>query len=231
MRIVFAGDSLTRGRPGSSFVDILCRKLPGHTLVNLGEGNDTVVSLYRRLSRLRWGELFDVAFLWVGVNDIADASPWTFRIVSALARKPPAESLDEFRWYYQAMLDLLRRQARRVIAVSPLLKGEDIHSPWNRELGVLSRAIEEMALQCDRVEYLDVRMAFVRKLSGKRISGYLPGSLIRVALDALLLRDDERINIKAAERGLHLTLDGIHLNGPGAEIIADMFLSALAVQS
>jgi lysophospholipase L1-like esterase len=125
----------------------------------------------------------------------------------------------------------LRRQAHRVIAVSPLLKGEDIHSPWNRELGVLSRAIEKMASQCDCVEYLDVRTAFVQKLSGKRISGYLPTSVIRVALDALLLRDNERINSQAAKRGLYLTLDGIHLNGPGAEIIADMFLSALAVQS
>jgi hypothetical protein len=107
MRIVLAGDSLTRGRPGSSFVDILSQKLPGHTLVNLGEGNDTVVSLYRRLSRRRWGEPFDIAFLWVGVNDIVGGSPWTFRVVSALARKPRAKSLDEFRWYYQAVLDLL----------------------------------------------------------------------------------------------------------------------------
>ncbi len=228
MRIVFAGDSLTRGRPGSSYVEVLRLKLPGHTLVNLGEGNDTAVSLYRRLSRLCWGEPFDIACLWVGVNDIVGGSPWTFQVVSALARKPHSKSLDEFRWYYQAMLDLLRRQARRVIAVSPLLKGEDIHSPWNRELGVLSRAIEEMASQCDRVEYLDVRTAFVQKLSGKRISGYLPRSVIRVALDALVLRDNGRINEKAAERGLHFTLDGIHLNALGAEIIAEMFLSALS---
>jgi lysophospholipase L1-like esterase len=67
--------------------------------------------------------------------------------------------------------------------------------------------------------------------AGKRTSGYLPRSVIQVALNALLLRDDERINNKAAERGLHFTLDGIHLNALGAEIIAEMFLSALAVQS
>jgi lysophospholipase L1-like esterase len=115
-----------------------------------------------------------------------------------------------------------------VIAVSPLLKGEDIHNPWNRELGVLSCAIEAMASQCDRVEYLDVRTAFVQKLMGKCISDYMPRSVIRVALDALTLKDNERINRKAAERGLHVTLDGIHLNSLGAEIVAEMFIQALS---
>ena len=228
MRIALAGDSLTRGRPGSSYAAILREALPGHTLVNLGEGNDTAVSLYRRLSRMRWGEPFDIAFLWVGVNDVAGGSSWTFRAVSALARKPRSKSLDEFRAYYQATLDLLRRHARRVVAVSPLLKGEDIRKPWNRELEALSRAIKEMASRGDRVGYLDLRTAFIQKLMGKRLSDYLPGSILQVALDALTLRNDEQINGKAAGRGLYFTLDGIHLNGPGAELVAAMFLDVLS---
>jgi lysophospholipase L1-like esterase len=228
MRIAFVGDSLTKGRPGGSYVAVLRERLPGHTLINLGEGNDTAVSLYRRLSRLHWGEPFDIAFLWVGVNDVKGGSSWTFRVASALARKPRSKSLHEFRSYYQATLDLLRCHARRVIGVSPLLKGEDIHNPWNRELEVLSRAIEEMASQRDRVEYLDVRTAFVQKLIGRRMSDYLPRSVVQVALDTLTLKDNERINRKADERGLHFTLDGIHLNGLGAEIVAEMFLTALS---
>jgi lysophospholipase L1-like esterase len=228
MKIVFVGDSLTAGRPGSSYFAILRERLAEHTLVNLGVGNDTVVSLHRRLTGLRCNEMFDMGFLWIGVNDVARAGQWSFRLASALARKPPAKSLDEFRAHYQATLDLLRRHARKVIAVSPLLKGEDLGNAWNRELESLARAAAEIALRHERVEYLDLRSVFVQKLSDKQVSDYLPQSVVRVAMDALLLRSDGQIDRKAAERGLYLTLDGIHLNSVGAEWVAEAFLKVIA---
>jgi lysophospholipase L1-like esterase len=227
MRIVFVGDSLTGGIPGSSYLAILHEKLPGHTLVNLGRGNDTVVSLYRRLSKWRCGEPFDMAFVWVGVNDVARGSPWTFQAVSLLKRQPRARNLAEFRAYYEATVDLLRHYARRVVAVSTALKGEDVTSPCNRELEALSKVIQELASRGERTEYLDVRAILVERLAGKRISNYLPSSVMRVALDALTLRSDKQIDRKAAERGLHLTLDGIHLNSAGAQLVAETFLQVI----
>jgi len=227
MRIAFVGDSLTAGRPGSSYFAILRARLVGHKLVNLGRGNDTVVSLYRRLTRLRFGEPFDIAFLWIGVNDVAQGSPWTFQAVSLLERRPRSRNLDEFRAYYQATLDLLRRHARRVVAVSTALKGEDVVSPCNRELEALSKVVQELASRGERTEYLDVRAVLIEKLAGKRISDYVPSSVIRVALDALTLRSDEQVDRKSAERGLHLTLDGIHLNSAGAQLVAETFLQVI----
>jgi len=227
MRIVFVGDSLTEGILGSSYLAILHKKLPGHTLVNLGRGNDTVVSLYRRLSKWRWGEPFDMAFVWVGVNDVSRGSPWTFQAVSLLKRQPRARNLAEFRAYYEAILDLLRRYVRQVVAVSMALKGEDVTSPCNRELEVLSKVVQELGSRDERTEYLDVRAVLIERLAGKRISNYLPSSVMRVALDALTLRSDEQIDRKAAERGLHLTLDGIHLDSTGARLVADCFMAAI----
>ena len=49
--LVTVGDSLTAGIPGSSYLAILRKKLPDHTLIDLGRGNDTVISLYRRIAR------------------------------------------------------------------------------------------------------------------------------------------------------------------------------------
>ena len=226
MRIAFAGDSLTAGKPGSSYFAVLRERLAGQTLVNLGRGNDTVVSLYHRLTRLHFGEPFDVAFLWIGVNDVALGSPWTFQAVGLLKRQPRARNRDEFRAYYQATLDLLHHHAHRVVAVSMALKGEDVASPCNRELEVLSKVVQELALRGDRTEYLDLRTVFIERLAGKPISNYLPRNVIQVALDALTLRSDERIDRRSAERGLHLTLDGIHLNSDGARLVADCFVSA-----
>ncbi len=46
-------------------------------------------------------------------------------------------------------------------------------------------------------------------------------------LDALMLQSREQIDRVAAERGLYLTLDGIHLNGKGAELVAEAFLGLI----
>jgi len=225
MRIAFVGDSLTAGKPGSSYFAILRERLAGQTLVNLGRGNDTVVSLYHRLARLRFGEPLDIAFLWIGVNDVTQGSPWTFQAVSLLKRQPRSRNRDEFRAYYQATLDLLRRYSHRLVAVSMALKGEDITSPCNCELEALSKVVQELASRSERIEYLDVRTVFIERLTGKCVSNYLPRNVIRVALDALTLRSDEQVDKKSAERGLHLTLDGIHLNSAGAQLVADCFMS------
>lgn len=227
MRIAFVGDSLTEGVLGSSYFAILREKLPDDTLINLGKGNDTVVSLYRRIARLHFDEPFDIAFLWVGVNDVGERTSWLFRVINALLRQPRSRSLDEFRAYYQATLDLLCRDAKRVIAVPPLLRGEDIGNEWNRQFETLASVIKDLTSCRERAEYLDLRATFAQELTTKRISDYLPKSAIRVALDALTLRGRERIDGKAAERGLHFTLDGVHLNSAGAEIVAKMLLKAI----
>ena len=236
MRIAFVGDSLTEGIPGCSYFAILCERLPEHTLINLGKANDTVIRLYHRLTRLRIDEPFDITVLWVGVNDVAGSTQWSFRAVNALLRNPRATRPEEFRLKYQAVLEFLCRYARRVIAVSPMLQGEDVANPQNRRLEVLSRVIEDLVSQrplaktgvfCERAEFLDLRAVFAHKLAGRRISDYCSRSVIRIALDALTLRSKERIDGKAAERGLHFTLDGIHLNTAGAQIVAEVFMNAI----
>ena len=50
---------------------------------------------------------------------------------------------------------------------------------------------------------------------------------MRVLLDAWTLRTDGQIDGKAAERGLHLTLDGVHLNSTGAKLVAEEFAAVI----
>jgi lysophospholipase L1-like esterase len=234
MKIACIGDSLTRGIPGVPYFDLLREKLPQHQLVNLGRGNDTVISLYRRLTQTSFDDassnddiVFDLAFLWVGVNDVRKESAWWFRLANALRRQPRSQSLAEFQAYYQKTLDLLVRHARHLIAVAPLLKGEDVDSEWNRQIDVLARAIAKLTTQYGSVTYLDPRPAFYARLAGRQSSDYLRESPLRIALDVLTLRSAARVDEKAAERGLHFTLDGVHLNSAGAEMIADMFSKAV----
>ena len=74
MNIAFIGDSLTVGSPGVSYFDLLGRQLPGHTLVRYARGGDSVIDAHRRVAGLKVEDPFDLAFLWIGVNDVFGAA-------------------------------------------------------------------------------------------------------------------------------------------------------------
>jgi lysophospholipase L1-like esterase len=224
MRIAFFGDSLTSGAPGSSYFALLHRRFPDHTLLNLGKGNDTVVSLFRRLSALRFDAPFDLAFLWIGVNDVHHHRDWwPYRVFSALLGQRRARDTDEFRACYQATLDLLCANAKRVVAAPPVLKGENLEHSCNHRLATLAESMRDLAADYERVEFLDLRAIFVQELAQRPISDYVMRNPLRVLLDTLTLRTDEQTDGKATERGLHLTLDGVHLNTAGARLVAEAF--------
>jgi len=227
MRIAFFGDSLTSGVPGSSYLTILREQFPDDTLLNFGKGNDTVVSLYRRISAMHFDKPLDIAFLWIGVNDVPHADRWPVRAFHALLTQRRARDMDEFRSCYRAMLDLLCGVAGRVIVAPPALRGEDLKNPWNRRLADLAGLIKDVAADNDRAEFLDLRAAFARELAARPGSDHLPRNPLRILLDALTLRTDGQIDAKAAERGLHLTLDGVHLNSAGARLVAEELTAAI----
>jgi lysophospholipase L1-like esterase len=163
MRIAFFGDSLTSGAPGSSYFALPRRRFPDHTMLNLGKGNDTIVSLYRRISALRFDAPFDLAFLWIGVNDLCQTGWWPHRAFSALLRQRRARHTDEFRRCYQATLDLLCANAKRVVAAPPVLKGENLEHGCNRRLATMAGSMRDVAADYERVEFLDLRAIFVRE--------------------------------------------------------------------
>jgi lysophospholipase L1-like esterase len=228
MAIAFFGDSLTEGFPGVSYFEILKRRLPDSDLINYGEGGDTVLSLYRRIKHLNLDKPIDIAFLWVGTNDVYVKISWAYPIIKTLLKKPWTRTPEEFKHYYRSILEILSRRAKTVITVSPLFLGEDLNSGWNRELESLSKIIEELSAADENIEYIDLRKVFIPKLEGKKGSAYLPNNAIRVVLDALRLQQAEQIDRKSSERGLLFTLDGVHLNGTGAEIVADVFCEIIS---
>lgn len=222
MRIALFGDSLTSGVPGSSYFAILRERFPDDTLFNLGKGNDTVVSLYRRISAMQFDRPLDIAFLWIGVNDVPQTDRWPYRAFNMLIAQRRARDMDEFRAYYRATLNLLCHNARRVIVAPPVLRGENLENPYNHRLAVLAGLIKDVTADYEQIEFLDLPATFARELVERPIiSDHVPENPFRVLLDALTLRTDEQIDRKAAKRGLHLTLDGVHLNSAEARLVAE----------
>jgi lysophospholipase L1-like esterase len=227
MKIAFFGDSLTAGMPGASYFDVLCKMFPEHELLNYGRGGDSVIGAYERVSSLGLNESFDMAFLWIGVNDVFVKASWTFPYIRRLLRQPWAKSADEFKRYYRSILEGLHYRARQVNTVPPLLVGEDAGNLWNRELENLSAEIKTLSAAYTNIRYIDLRTIFRSELTSKRISNYVARGAIGVAWDVLLLRSLKQIDQRSSTRGLHYTLDGVHLNSQGAELAAGIFAKAI----
>jgi len=227
MRIACYGDSLTEGVPGVSVLEQLAAMLPEHELENRGRRGDTVLSLHRRIEREPSPREFDVAVLWVGVNDVLAKVSTPHALLKRLMRQPPARTLDAFRSTYESAIAQLHGIADRVLAVSPLLIGEDLSNRWNRKLRGLGQAIASVAASFERVAFLDLQALVAPRLAEGESSDYVPRRVTTIARDTLFLRSAHAVDAAATRRGLRLTLDGLHLNTAGARVVADALRQSL----
>ena len=86
---------------------------------------------------------------------------------------------------------------------------------------------EKLSEKYDTVEYINLQEVIIKKLSSRIISSYMPTSNTGIFFDYFTLKNDEEIDKKSSERGLHFTIDGAHLNSYGAKIVADVFYRKL----
>jgi lysophospholipase L1-like esterase len=108
MKIVFFGDSLTWGGYGGSYFNELVPLLPEHTLINAGDGGNTVLNLLRRLDDDVLSKAPDGVFVMVGGNDaISYSQPQTRQYYKQVQKIPyGVVTPDQFA---QAYRDLLTR--------------------------------------------------------------------------------------------------------------------------
>lgn len=228
MKIAFYGDSLTEGIPGASYFKLLQQRFPQDVLLNFGQGDDTAYSLRRRIVRQHLLRQTDLAFVWIGTNDIPFKVSPVVDAAKRLRGKPWAATPEQFREHYRALLDLLAPPTAHLIAVSPLIIGEDPTNRYNRYLQGLDVIVREVAAQFANTRYLDLRSLVLLALEKEPRSRYLPGNVFRTLLDALVARSDAQIDHLAARRSLCLTIDGVHLNNAGASLVADEFAKIIA---
>jgi lysophospholipase L1-like esterase len=227
MKIAFLGDSLTEGIVGASFFDILDKKLPECELLNLGKGGDTVTSLFRRLRQTNFKSPLDMGFLWVGVNDVFVKTRWPLPLIKRLRGQPWAKNHREFQDTYRSLLEFLRDKMAHIFVLAPLFIGEDLDNAWNKELTILSKIIRDLSASYADIEFIDLRKHFMLPLSSKKIPLYVPNSVFRVISDALVVKSAKKLEKTATDRGLHYTIDGVHLNRAGAERVADVLLKKI----
>ncbi len=237
---LFAGDSLTEGRIGDDYVDLVAQALvqgqgtlKGRA-VNAGRTGDTARSLLARIDGVVSSVQPQWVILAVGSNDVwfrylNEVSPgWSLWLLYRRLRwgQAAAADLDDFSAAYRALVDRIRAGGARALActVSPL--GEDISTSLNREVARLNGAIKRVAVECG-APVADVWQSFVDELSlVRRPARYLPSRVPSAWWDRQRLRHRSAAEI-GSHRKLVLTFDGIHLNRHGAELWAATTLAAL----
>lgn len=220
MKIGLLGDSLTEGRPGVSFVKILTKRYPHISFDNLGKPGESVKSLHTRLLKEKLDTNYDLIFLWIGVNDVYS------KLLSVKAQ-PIAKDSEEFREYYNEVLQIVIASSKQVVTVSPALVGETLMNESNKELKSLSSIIQSLSSNQLKVSFLDMHSVFAEHLSKVTTSEYISIKVLRVMLDVLFYKKATRIDQLSKKRGLHFTLDGIHLNSKGADLVADEYTTMI----
>lgn len=220
MKVAFFGDSITEGVPGVSFVDIVQKTLPDIELVNFGKGGDTVSSLKRRIQKIEDLRTFDVFVLYIGTNDVFGRINVKHKFLKLTMNQLPTKNPTTFKASYRKLIQYLLKYNKKILILPPLLVGEELNNQWNKQVETLANIVEEQAKFFTSITFIDMRNIFVENLKGKKISSYLPTSLLSIKKDVDNLKTPSIVDSKSKERGLHLTLDGVHINSKGANIIA-----------
>jgi lysophospholipase L1-like esterase len=241
MRIVFLGDSLTEGRAGASYLELLRARVAadpaGHEvdLVNAGVGGDTVLNLIRRVPV----DVVPVTPAWVvvliGVNDattvlLRHAPPtvrryYTRRYFQRAKQIRGAVTPARYTDGLRLLVETLRERTPAHIALcTPTTHGESLSGrPWR----LLAQYAEAVRLVADErgCALIDVHASFAWALAALP-----PRPYVTRLLDALRIRastpDDYEATARA--RGLTYTYDGVHLTRAGATLVADAVYDWLA---
>ncbi|MEJ2212063.1 MAG: GDSL-type esterase/lipase family protein [Anaerolineae bacterium] len=238
---LFAGDSLTEGVYGASYVERVAAALSrGESglqgqVVNAGRSGETVASLLARIDGLLEQHRPDWLVLAVGCNDVW--LPWLsnhslgWRAWLALRRlrtgQRPTIDQDRFAAAYRALVDRAHHAGVRVLVCTTSPVGERLSSAINSRVARLNGVIQHVA--ADRqVPVADVWQAFVESLALlPQRSGYVSAEWLFAWLDRRRFRT-QGADRMAQRRHLHLTFDGVHLNSRGADLWAAVVLEALA---
>jgi|LGOV01.1.fsa_nt_gb lysophospholipase L1-like esterase len=232
MKVLFLGDSITEGVPGVSFITMMQDNSSSYDLVNRGVGGDTVSSLLKRVKKMNDLSSFDQIILFIGVNDVFGKLTNTYKILKTLTKQRWAKDSLVFKNQYTDLITLIIKENKNIIIVPPLLIGEDINNKWNIELQSLRNIIIDISKH-NNLEYLDVYSKFIQYLKDKHISDYLPMKITELYKDVQGLTNSVLVDQKSDTRGLHLTLDGVHINSSGATLISNTiseYINSLSTQ-
>ncbi|MBL7740312.1 MAG: SGNH/GDSL hydrolase family protein [Chitinophagaceae bacterium] len=227
MRILFIGDSIIRGTTGVNWVKHLARKHPDWTIENEGVNGDTLIRIKERLEKkLQLSRSYDAVVIQGGANDILipsleEKGPLFRKAAQHLLNKGyrPLEELTDVETILHDMVSLVKQRTKATIILTTIgCMSEDPGFYLNDRRDEFNGVIRNVARYSGCV-LADTAAIFSQYLSKRRTTSYFLNNFFNtVWLDALQCRVLNRADALSRNRGLHLTIDGLHLNSRGGVI-------------
>ena len=227
-KILFIGDSITEGKIGIGYVDIIQQYFPEFHCKNYGRGGDTLSGIFTRLLRLlkTHTETYDIIVIEAGHNDLFlpyVKRKWNF---TSIKKVTPLPKIKDF---YDNGLRTIRLHTKAKIIITTLsCLGEDISSPINQKRRLVNHQIKEVGSK--HGAYIADVSPFFDKILRKSISSYnLIDHPLNLFFDYFRSKRLNWVEKISRKRRLVLTIDGGHLNNKGAIIYAKEISRILAI--
>ena len=225
--VVFMGDSITHGRIGVNYVEMIEAQLAEEdlTFINAGRNSELAWNNLQRVEEVIQCRPNIVTIL-IGAND-ANAS-MTENSMKSYVRRMKLPRNPDTAWYRESLVSLVKKLKNETKAKIALLSiptiGEELNHPAFERSTEYGRIVLDVAQELD-VTYIPLHEKMIESL--KETSGavvypyekYFIG-IIKGILNHYLLRkswDDI-----ARGSGFSLHVDYLHLNTGGARMIADL---------
>ena len=218
-KILFIGDSITEGKIGIGYVDIIQHYFPEFQCKNYGRGGDTISGIFTRLLKIlkTHTENYDIIVIEAGHNDLFlpyVKKKWNF---TSIRKVTPLNKIKDL---YDNGLRLIGLYSKAKIIITTLsCLGEDVSSPINQKRRLVNAQIKEVGSK-HGAYIADVGSVF-DKILRKSISSYnLLNHPLNLPLDYFRSKRMNWVEKISKKRRLVLTIDGGHLNSKGAMIYA-----------
>ncbi len=227
------GDSLTAGRIGIAYN----RYLPFKTLARGIEGEIWHLT-YNRLEQAASLSPLTVAVLQSGANDLLiphmrkTNQLWAAAAkVSGRDRFTPLADDQQFLPLFAQSLQTLRTTYPQlsliICSITPI--GEQLDSELNRKRQQRNRQMHQIVEQIPSYIWCDIAKDWEKTIKQQTIqSPYLLGTPASLEQDAMKIGGNEqKAEALATQRGLCVTVDGVHPNTLGARLIASAITTAV----
>lgn len=240
MKILFFGDSLTKGQVGACFIDLLTASYPHGRFTNRGTNGDTMNIITKKiLKHLEQSNDYDFVVLQGGGNDILlpyfKARGGLFKLAYHSQLKKGLIPLATSTEYYHALVAMFQKIKRlykgKIIFITMSCINEKLDTEPNKKRIAFNEAARKAALE-EGIAVADIEPLFEQFLENKAQTDYLIESFWAVTLfDRVMSLCKRGITLLSNRRKLFLTIDGAHINNEGAAIISHSLMQIIGKKS
>ncbi|QMU26916.1 SGNH/GDSL hydrolase family protein [Adhaeribacter radiodurans] len=238
MRILFIGDSITRGKLGVSYIQLIKKEFPAYELVNLGVDGDTFSNISRRLqTKIEQDSEFDYIVLQGGYNDIflpyfrEKSKLFQFALKQQLKKGlVPLETAPAFEAELRKIVKTVKQKFRGKLVVTTIgcineFRGFVLNSKRKEYNTIIRHVAQE-----ENIGLADCGLLFDQVLQQELQTNYFLESFWTVTVaDRIISVFKNGPDWLSQKRKLKLTIDGVHLNKKGAALVKKSLLPNLSL--